>query len=108
MGIVGQIHAQLRAALCALWREHAAACVEAKEFAEAERLLREAVDLAVGDEMRALVDGELAAAYRGHAIEAAAHRRRRGEALSAITAALELLPDDEDLQSLRTSIESLG
>jgi hypothetical protein len=43
-----------------------------------------------------------------HAIEAAAHRRRRGEALQAIATAVELLPDDEDLQALRTSIESLG
>jgi hypothetical protein len=82
--------------------------VEAKEVVEAERLLREALELAVGEDMRQEVTAELAAAYRAHAIEAAAHRKRRGEAVQAITTALELLPDSEDLQALRTSIESLG
>ena len=100
--------AAVDAALCALWREHAAACVEAKEVIEAERLLREALELAVGEDMRQEVTAELAAAYRAHAIEAAAHRKRRGEAMQAITTAIELLPDSEDLQALRTSIESLG
>ncbi|HWG25844.1 hypothetical protein [Actinospica sp.] len=98
----------VRAALCELWRGEAAARVEGKDLIEAERLLGEAVEFAVDDEMRREVVVELAGAYRAHAIEAAAHRRRRGEALQAIATALELLPEDEDLQSLRTSIESLG
>ena len=66
------------------------------------------MEFALGDETRQETVAELAAAYRAHAIEAAAHRRRRGEALQAIATAIELLPDSEDLQSLRTSIESLG
>jgi tetratricopeptide (TPR) repeat protein len=97
----------VRTALCGLWRQEAAAHLERKDFPEAERLLREAVDLAPEHERDALV-AELAAAYQTHAVEAASHRRRRGEALEAVTAAVELLPDDEDLLSLRTSIESLG
>jgi tetratricopeptide (TPR) repeat protein len=99
---------ELRGALCALWREHAAACVEAKAPAEAEPLLREALELAVGEQMWDAVAGELVAAYRAHAIEASAHRRRRGEAMQAITAGIELRPEDEDLLALRASIESLG
>ncbi|MBR7831163.1 hypothetical protein KDK95_32960 [Actinospica sp. MGRD01-02] len=99
---------ELRGALCALWREHAAACVEAKAPAEAEPLLREALELAVGEQMRDAVAGELVAAYRAHAIEASAHRRRRGEAMQAIAAGIELRPEDEDLLALRASIESLG
>lgn len=98
----------VRTALCALWREEATARIEAKDLIEAERLLGEAVEFAPDDATRQAVVAELAGAYRAHAVEAAAHRRRRGEALQAIGAAVELLPEDEDLLALRTSIESLG
>ena len=97
-----------RAAMCGLWRVEAAAHVEAKQVVEAERLLHEAVELATDAEMRQEAVVELASAYRAHAIEAAAHRRRRGEAMEAIGTAIALLPDNQDLQALRTSIESLG
>jgi tetratricopeptide (TPR) repeat protein len=98
----------VRAASCDLGREQAAVRIEEKDFAEAERLLRDAVDEAPDEHVRQEAAAELAAAYRAHAIEAGAHRRRRGEALQAIAAAIELAPDSEDLQALRASIESLG
>ncbi|HET9168223.1 MAG TPA: hypothetical protein VFN97_02270 [Actinospica sp.] len=98
----------VNAALCGLWREHAAACVDAQELGEAERLLREALEMAVGEQMREAVTGELVAAYRAHAVDASPHRKRRGEAMQAVTAALDLAPEDEELLELRTSIESLG
>ena len=94
-------------AMCGLWRAQAGARVEAKELAEAELLLNEAVALAPDAAMRQELTAELASVYRAHAIEAAS-RRRRGEALEAIGLAMALAPDSQDLQSLRSSIESLN
>jgi len=94
-------------AMCGLWRVQAAARVEAKQMAEAELLLNEAVSLAPDAVMREELTAELASVYRAHAIEAAS-RRRRGEALEAIGMAMALLPDSQDLQSLQHSIESLN
>ena len=98
---------EVRQAMCGLWRTQAAARVEAKDMAEAELLLNEAVNLAPDAAARLEMTGELAAVYRAHAIEAAG-RRRRGEALEAIGMAMALLPDSQDLQALRRSIESLN
>ena len=94
-------------AMCGVWRAQAAARVEVKQMAEAELLLNEAVSLAPDAAMRQELTAELASVYRAHAIEAASGRRR-GEALEAIGMAMALLPDSQDLQSLRRSIESLN
>ena len=96
---------EVRATMCGQLRAQAALRVEAKQPAEAESLLQEAVELAAGLAVRHETVLELAAVYRAHAIDAASRRRRR-EALEAIGRAMELLPDSQDLQSLRHSIES--
>jgi hypothetical protein len=74
-------------------------------MAEAELLLGEAVELAADLAMKQETVAELAALYRAHAVDAAG-RRRRGEALEAVGRAMALLPESEDLQALRLSIES--
>ena len=99
---------EVRAAMCAQWRSEAALRAEAKQMVEAEQLLREAVELAEGLAVRQEAVLELVSVYRAHAVEAAAHRRRRREALEAVGRAMELLPDDQDLQALRHSIEPLN
>ena len=99
---------QVRGAMCAQSRSQAALRVEAKAMAEAEQLLREALEFAAGLAVEQETTLELASVYRAHAIEASASRRRRREALEVIGRAVELLPDNQDLQSLHSSIESLN
>jgi tetratricopeptide (TPR) repeat protein len=98
---------EARGAMCAQWRAQAALLAQAKQLPEAELLLREALEFAQGLSVQQETTLELASVYRAHAIEAAASRRRRREALEAIGRALALLPDSQDLQSLHHSIESL-
>ena len=99
---------EVRGAMCGQMRAQAALLVESRQVVEAERLLREALEVAAGLAVREETTLELVAVYRAHAVEAAASRRRRREAAEAVRQALELLPDNEDLQSLQRSIESPG
>jgi tetratricopeptide (TPR) repeat protein len=99
---------RVRGALCGQLRAQARLLAQAGEMAEAERLLVEALELAAGLPVLEETTAQLAAVYRAHAIEASASRRRRREAAEAIGRAAQLLPDDEDLQALRRSIESPG